>query len=236
MQFDRIAIHSAFGWLAGFLSADADGNSLCKFVVLMHCVRLLSRAHEIQAGLDFAEIRSIYAFADMLVLCVSVVLYFSGCFFFLILFFVAVATLMKGTPNYSRFCDILVQFLERNWLDVALMPIAVSDCVRQTSGECKRFLFLHSFASRVSPFVLFVEHSVFVASTPTSDLPRHISGLQSGQEALRETVDNRHLIYDSPCHCSFVVVRSLFSNPLLNRLAANLNEAKCILLLDFASK
>lgn len=159
-------------------------------------------------------------------------------FFFLILFFVAVATLMKGTPNYSRFCDILVQFLERNWLDVALMPIAVSDCVRQTSGECKRFLFLHSFASRVSPFVLFVEHSVFVASTPTSDLPRHISGLQSGlrQEALRETVDNRHLIYDSPCHCSFVVVRSLFSNPLLNRLAANLNEAKCILLLDFASK
>lgn len=53
MQFDRIAIHSAFGWLAGFLSADADGNSLCKFVVLMHCVRLLSRAHEIQAGLDF---------------------------------------------------------------------------------------------------------------------------------------------------------------------------------------
>lgn len=222
MQFDRIAIHSAFGWLAGFLSADADGNSLCKFVVLMHCVRLLSRAHEIQAGLDFAEIRSIYAFADMLVLCVSVVLYFSGYFFFLILFFVAVATLMKGTPNYSRSCDILVQFLERNWLDV----------------RCKRFLFLHSFASRVSPFVLFVEHSVFVASTPTSDLPRHISGLQSGlrQEALRETVDNRHLIYDSPCHCSFVVVRSLFSNPLLNRLAANLNEAKCILLLDFASK
>lgn len=141
MQFDRIAIHSAFGWLAGFLSADADGNSLCKFVVLMHCVRLLSRAHEIQAGLDFAEIRSIYAFADMLVLCVSVVLYFSGCFFFLILFFVAVATLMKGTPNYSRFCDILVQFFERNWLDVALMPIAVSNCVRQTSGECKRFFF-----------------------------------------------------------------------------------------------
>lgn len=62
-------------------------------------------------------------------------------FFFFILFFVAVATLMKGTPNYSRFCDILVQFFERNWLDVALMPIAVSNCVRQTSGECKRFFF-----------------------------------------------------------------------------------------------